>query len=253
MKHIKKKYLFIDDLENLKISKKKVIKRDDRKSLKFNKTDKAFLHTKEEKLIKGFIYNYNGNYTVVPIPDLTLVYFDHAYHMNKVRANKKSELFLKLSGKEEIGEDATNEIYYYYGHASSCIISLFTAIESFVNHLIPGDKPYKKEGANKTELYNKVQIQKNISFNEKINQVLPYFYKNTFHDKSKKDTQLINNLKNLRDDIIHTKSETSFELQERLLRRVLNFSFDKSFLAVQNFMNFYKPDYVSECNCGLNY
>lgn len=93
MWHIKKKYLFVQDLENLKETEKKIINRGVSKLLKSNKKNNAFLHTTEDKLIRGFTYNYKGKYTVVPIPDLTLVYFDHAFHMNKVKAQKKNELF----------------------------------------------------------------------------------------------------------------------------------------------------------------
>ncbi|WP_338357160.1 hypothetical protein [Yeosuana marina] len=72
----------------------------------------------------------------------------------------------------------TNEIYKYYGFASSCIISMFTSLESFINHIIPNNKLYKKELHHKTEIYNKEQIQKGLSFDEKTKNVLPFFFEN---------------------------------------------------------------------------
>lgn len=258
MKHIKKKYLFAEKnitvrSNNINSSVKKVDRRD-KKTLKNNKNDIAFVKTTEDLFIKGFIHNYNGNYTVVPMPDLTLVYFDHAYYMNKVRKEKEKELFQKLNSEEEVAEEATNEIYHYYGHASNCIISLFTAMESFINHLIPDSENFKRQLKNRTEIYSKEQIQEHINFNDKLKIVLPYFFEGkNFFKKSTPVNQVLSSLKELRDDIIHTKSEKNFEKQEKLFERVLKFKYDKAIEAVGTFMNFYIPDYLVECDCGVDY
>jgi len=153
-----------------------------------------------------------------------------------------------------LGEDATNEIYRYYGFASSCIISLFTSIESFINHIIPNDKPYINELKNKTEYFTKEQIQKGISFDIKTNKVLPYFFdeKNYFRNRTPSN-QHITNLKNLRNEIVHPKSEATFQAQEETIKRLLNFKYDATFEAVAKFMNFYQPNYISECDCGLDF
>lgn len=230
------------------------VDRRDRKTLKENKTDVAFVETTEGYLIKGFIHNYNGSYTVIPMPDLTLVYFDHAYFMNKLRKEKEVQLFKKLNSLNEVAEESTNEIYHYYVHASSCIISLFTALESFINHLLPDSKIFKRELKNRTEIYSKEQIQEHINFNDKLKEVLPYFFEGkNFFKKSTPTNQLLNSLKDLRDDIIHTKSERNFEKQEELFARVLKFKYDKTIEAVGVFINFYKPNYLKECDCGINY
>jgi hypothetical protein len=253
IKHIKKKYLFVEKETNLNLPEKKVFKRNERDILKKNKRDSAFVHMTDGMLVKSLIYNYKGKFNVVPIPDFSLVYFDHAYHMNKVRKNKEADLFRKLNNDNEIGEDVSNELFYYFGHASSCIISLFTAMESFINHLIPDDEPYIKKSTTKTESYTKDQIQKYIDFNTKLKEVIPYYFHKNFHKNVNPTTQMLDNLKNLRDDLIHTKSEIRFEVQEKLLKRVLNFNYDNAFTAVQKVMNYYKPNYVLKCNCSLDY
>ena len=259
MKHIKKNYLFVEkhialNNENKHLESIERIDRRDSQTLKKNKEGTAFITTTEGYFIKGFVHNHNGNYTVVPIPDLTLVYFDHAYNMNKVRKEKEKELFKKLTSNNEIAEDSTNEIYYYYGHASSCIISLFTALEAFINHLIPDSKSYERKLPTKIEVYSKEQIQEYINFNDKIKKVLPYFFEGkSFYKKSTPANQLITRLKDLRDNIVHTKSEKSFDKQEKLFQEVLKFKYDKTLEAVAKFMNFYKPNYLKECNCGVDF
>ena len=62
---------------------------------------------------------------------------------------------------------------------------------------------------------------------------------------------MIWNLKEFRDDIIHTKQEDNNMLRyEGLIKKSLNFKYDKALISVASFMNFYKKDYIVECNCG---
>tara|TARA_R110002049_G_scaffold309094_1_gene516809 strand:- start:962 stop:1741 length:780 start_codon:yes stop_codon:yes gene_type:complete len=259
MKHIKKKYLFQQKLterhnEQLK-QVGELIKGSDKSLLKKAKTKDLYFTTDTGFLIRAFPFNYNGKNAVIPIPDLSLVYFDSAYNLNVLRKEKEIELFTKvIINDDKLSEDATNEIYRYYGFASSCIISLFTSLESFVNHIVPDNKLYKKELSHKSEIYNKDQIQKGLSFDEKTKNVLPFFFDNkNFFRHSTLTNQHITNLKNLRNEIVHPKSESSFQSQEKLINELLKFNYDKTLEAVVKFMNFYIPDYISECDCGIDY
>lgn len=261
MKHITRKFLFQE--KTLPIPKdpsKKAedlihhVDRRDNKTLKSKKNMSVFMKTVEGEYLMGFIHNYNGAHTPVPLPDFTLVHFDFAHNSNAERKIKEKELFGKLIAPElEVTEDVTHEIYAYYGYASSCIISLFTSIESFVNHIIPSDKPFMRELNNKTELYNKAQIQEVLPFWDKLKLVLPYYYGKNFFLNPTPTNQHIANLKNLRDDIIHTKSEIDYSKQQALLKSVLSFKYDQTFEAVAKFMNFYRPEYITECDCGADF
>lgn len=254
MKHIQKKYLFQVEKSKTNIaSVGKEISFNDSDVLKKSKNHDVYLHTNEDIIIKSLAYNYNGKLAFIPIPDLTLVYFDAAYNYNSFRKNEEKKLFSKAISTKIYDEDLTNEVYRYYGYASTSIISLFTALESFINHLLPENKDYVIKKNNKTEVYSKEQIQKSIPFDEKIKHVLPFFYSKDFYSKPTKHNQLLSNLKELRDDIIHTKSDQQFSNQEILIRKVLKFNFDESFDSVAFFMNFYKTDYITECKCGIDY
>lgn len=256
MKHIKKKYLFekkggLDKLEAIA----KVVKTVDTSIIKKSKSQDVFIETEDGIVIKSFVFNRQGTPAIIPIPDLTLVYYDSAYNLNRIRKEQEVKLFEKVLVKnEKLGEHGINEIYRYYGYSSSCLISLFTALESFINHIIPDNQPYIKELKNKTESYNKEQIQNNIPFDEKTKEVLPYFNngKNYFKNQTK-NTQHIYNLKDIRNEIVHPKSEMTFRTQEELIKKLLNFNYDNTFDAVASFMNFYKSDYVKECDCGVDY
>ena len=177
MKHNTKKYLFQKAITDIDIGKGEKVSLLDKALVKKSERKGFIYRNRKGFVIKAFPINYNGKTALIPIPDLSLVYFDGAYNLNKFRKDKEKELFDKrILGVDKIGEDAINEIYRYYGFASSCVISLFTSIESFINHIIPNDKPYIKELKNKTEIFSKEQIQRNISFDEKTKKVLPYFF-----------------------------------------------------------------------------
>lgn len=258
MKHIKKKYLFqkeiTSDLANILENKGQIIEKDSKDLIRLAKEKDLFIATDKEFLIKAFPFKYKGSNALIPIPDLSLVYFDSAYQLNRDRVKMEEKLFSKLVNQKQMGEDATNEIYRYYGYASSCIISLFTSIESYINHIIPSNKPYAKILKNKTELYTKEQVQKGVSFDAKVKEVLPFFFENkNFFKNTSLSSQYITNLKNLRNEIVHPKSEASFSAQEDLIKRLLNFKYDKTFEAVMKFMNFYTKDYIVECDCGLDF
>ncbi|MEO8515508.1 MAG: hypothetical protein ABI426_02125 [Flavobacterium sp.] len=255
MKHIKKKYLFqIEGAHKLKGVGEEVSVNDNNLLTKAKQKD-LYITTENDFLIKAFTYKYSRGTAVIPIPDLTLVYYDSAYNQNRERIDVETKLLNKLTSKnDKFGEDATNEIYHYYGNASGCIIFLFTSLESFINNILPDNKSYTLVTDRNTSFYNKKQIQRHISFDDKLKKVLPELLNGAnFFINPTILTQHITNLKKLRDELIHTKSDISFENQEDLIKRLLQFKYDETFKAVAKFMNFYKPNYVVDCDCNLDF
>ncbi len=219
MKHIKKKYLFqFEGDEKIEPFGEKIKSFDPNLLSKARNRD-VFITTEKGLVIKAFTHKHKNGVATIPIPDLTLVYFDSAYNLNKERKEVEVKLFSKLtSNKESFGEDATNEIYQFYGYASGCIIFLFTSIESFINHILPDDESYRVENSKNTIFYNKEQIQKYIQFDEKVKKVLPQLLNGAnFFAHSSNNTQHIINLKNLRDELVHTKSATKFQYPAELI------------------------------------
>ncbi len=99
-----------------------------------------------------------------------------------------------------------------------------------------------------------MQIQEFVSFMDKLKKVLPSFHekKNFFKDRTPTNQHIIN-LKELRDEIVHTKSDSKLETSIELFRRLLNFKYDETLDAVASLMNFYKPNYIETCNCGKDF
>lgn len=256
MKHIVKK--FMREVPSSKIDKNKAIEltlNDPKLLLKSKNVKILFSETTNDTMIQSFLHNYNGNNAIIPIPDLSLVYFDFAYSLNIFRKKAEIAMFDKLKIKNEKLDDiALKEIYKYFGLASGCLINLFASMESFVNHLVSDCKNYEVIiGDRKTEVYTNEQIQRYLSFDEKVKKVLPQLLGRNFYIKNTSQVQRLVNLKNMRDDIIHTKSNINFESQSKLIKSIINFKFDHSFEAVSEFMNFYIPEYIQDCKCGKDY
>lgn len=87
------------------------------------------------------------------------------------------------------------------------IVASFTALESFANNEIPSDFKYiRKTKRGKEETLGKEEIERRLGLNEKFDKILPQILKLS----SPAGTELwtkYNVLKDLRDRIIHLKSE----------------------------------------------
>lgn len=253
MKHIKKKYQFQQNLELPEDSPLIKVPKEvfNQEVLKANhKKNNLLIQTDDNDTYLGFIYNNSGTYIPIALPDFTLVYFDFAYKLNINREEVKKELLSKLSTQETMTEDRSDELYKFYGLSTSCIVNLFTSIESFINHLLPDDKNYEWVKNNRTEIYNRDQIQLGISFMDKLKNVLPQFYGKNFFTKPTKANAHLINLKELRDSLIHTKSDTTFDTHIETFRKLLNFKYYETFEAVSLLFNFYKPGYMEPCPCN---
>jgi len=253
MKHIKKKFAFYE--KKLPIKKDSEFSTVDRRNndmLKtLDKTEKiAFIIDTEGYHILSLMYNNQGKELLVPIPDLTLAYYDSAYINNYERKSFKNDLFKKLSQTSALTDSVSHEIYRYINYATTSLIMMFTSIESFLNSLIPENESYK----NKKGVHNKEKIERYIGFEEKILQVIPSFEKKSFYNnKSDFLKSPIGKLKKIRDEIIHTKSSFMYQKQSKLIKQLLDFEFDKTLLEIKKLMNFYKLNYIENCPCNQNF
>jgi len=257
MKHIKKKYLYQGTLPITNLSNLQHIDLlENNQDLLKQKSKNCFVglnHSDANEMIYAFIYNYKGKYITIPLPDYTLVYYNFAYSLNIQRKNQQETLLSRLSNVDTITDDYSNELFNFYGLASSYVVNLFTSIESFINSMLPDGENYTVEGPKKTEVYNKAQIQEFVCFYDKLKKVLPQFHKKNFFKDVTINNQHIINLKELRDEIVHTKSDSKLEISIKLFKRLLNFKYDETLDAVAALMNFYKPDYIEACSCGKDF
>jgi len=79
--------------------------------------------------------------------------------------------------------------------------------------------------------------------------------KKAFHQEQGHKHDLIIELKELRDEIIHTKTsrETFPKCYRKLYDSCLSFNHEQIILYVRDFINFYSPGMIEECNCGQDF
>ncbi|MBK9716798.1 MAG: hypothetical protein IPQ02_05280 [Saprospiraceae bacterium] len=258
LKHIRRKFLneyTKDDWDNISkfstlipFERAKDINKLKSKSIKNSQT--FFLKLGENLIAKGHCIKSNGKYYTFPEPDIILIYFSNAQVSLKEFIHIKRLLLPKLNFEEYNIEGFLHEYYKFYGAFCNTVINLFCSLESFMNSLIPTDFIYERKSKNKTECFNCRQIQECISFDEKMKEVNFNIHKISFEKKHPTLWSRIQNLKEIRNKIVHVKKSDNNIQHEDITKLTLSVNFDDYFEVVFKFMNFYKPNYIQECDCG---
>lgn len=259
MKHIKRRFFFQKNSEQINFEQPHFEQIDLQKTevsqqhLSENKNSIVFMETVDNIVIGGFVHKIEGKHLIFPVPDPTLVYFNNAQlSLAQISAQRK-KLLEKLNNSLTLSEPAIHEIYNYHGLISGFVIFLFTAIESFINQMIPDDYIYTDVQKHKTIIYNKTQLQEHVDFKTKITKVLAEITNKDFFRKSTPTNQQIWSLKKFRDDIIHTKQEEDLLRYQSIIKRSINYDYNKSLTSVAKLMNFYKDGYIVECDCESDF
>lgn len=137
-------------------------------------------------------------------------------------------------GEKIIGH--TLEVYEFIEQAQKSIIFSFTALETFINLSIPKDFVWEKTTTRKKEIYNKEQIERYISWKEKINLVVNDIYKLPEIKQTRFWSSLMELLE-IRNRLIHIKSSDDTEV----LSDILNKDIVRICFSSQEYIN-----YISE-------
>lgn len=255
-KHIKKRYLNVikDDKHNLPLEKAEQIKIGSSFKNKDLTERIPFLEFDSGEIVGGILHKNGGNIYGIPVPNPTLVYLSFAQSLIKPIEETKllilKETNLRPSKKQIIDQ---HKIYDYYGKVTTFIIHLALSVESFTNYIIDPKKEFDwKEKGHKMKM-TKQYLQIQASLTDKIEKILPQQFDKRFNSIHNTEFVLITKeLKTLRDDLVHTKTESN-TLYQDLMKRVFKVDPNKLFNAVVTFMNFHKPEFVCECNCDSNH
>jgi hypothetical protein len=256
MKHIKKKFQFEETVtseQSIVLShSENYIPYENSQSVIPPKNRRCFLITDSNKIINAFPVSLNGKHYYIPEPDPVLIYFNNAYVNYKSITKVRDQVYQKLNDK--LSEVVINELYEYFGLTNGFIIFLFTTIEAFINRKIPENYNYTIVRSTKTEIYNNEQIQRQISFDDKLKVILKEVSSKNFIKDYPLKYQHIINLKEFRDSIVHTKANSKdITPYEFIYKKALNFKYEETLHAVRDFINYYEPKYVEECKCGADW
>jgi len=258
MKHIKKKFLFsvktemnAKDLLGTVEPNTKYIER----ITESNFIDHAaYMVTEDGKIIQTFKYEKDGKTLFIPEPNPIVIYFSNAQMILKPLIDTKKDLLDSLIQNKDVGITQSFS-YQFFGHASNFVTSLFNALEAFINSKIPDDFEYRKEGKQKTELYNKRQLQESLRFEEKIKKVIPQIMKKPFHQDFGHKYEILTKFKDIRDNVVHTREheENIPNYYEKLFTELLDHDYLKSIQAVRDYINYYENNLIEKCQCGNDY
>lgn len=254
MKHPKKRFKFEKEINAFDYDNR-AIKIDLENKVKPPKDHDIYLQTESGTVIKAFHININGTHYHIPEPDPILIYFNDAYnHFRSIIANKETFLETLNTNAQSNVYEMIQELYKHFGWCNGFVIFLFTSIEAFINKIIPDDYNYHIKKNNRTEVYNKEQIERHLSFDDKYSNVLKDITGRDFKKSYPLKHAHIQNLKDFRDNIIHSKANKAGDTPyDYLFKKALNFKYEETIHAVKDLMNFYEPGYIEDCDCGADY
>jgi len=216
------------------------------KKIDFNEYDQAFLQTEDNKVIMGFLYMNKDTPIIIPEPDPTILYFTSAENSLLEILNLQSEI-LNLTGLNN-SEKIANLFYTFFQLSSNFVINLFASLEAFNNGIIPNDFTHRI----KRKLYDSNKIQRFLKFDTKVREVVPKIFEKSFIEDHPGKFENLNKMKKLRDNVIHMKnySESFSASYRELFRDYLSFNFESAFNDTKEYVNYYKPNWIENCDCG---
>lgn len=252
MKHIKKKFRYenCDFFEELKASKKtSTINIDAKIDRKAIKDSFVLMKHNSGKEILSFGMKIKNETLLIPIPDYTLMFYNHAYLLKPVLFQKKEILLKALRKKSNDRTLVDTEIYDYFGYLTSFVFNLYCSLESYVNRCVSECCLHIEKKGDGFEVNDP---QRNMSLFDKIRIVFPKIYNSkNFWAEYVQYYQNIVDLHQLRDDLAHPKTDNAFnkEIEIGLFQRLVNFNHEASLIAVRKFIDHYTPGYMEDCDC----
>ncbi len=114
---------------------------------------------------------------------------------------------LDKSIKNQVSFRCDSDAIDYLELIMQSIVFAFTALEAFVNEIIPSDFRYEKKSKKATEIYTKEEIERWVSIDEKLDKIIPTILKVGTPKGRDRSWQGFKDLKNIRDRLIHMKSD----------------------------------------------
>ncbi len=208
----------------------------------------ATVITDDHRMIGCFKVAHEGRNYFIPEPDPIVLYFETARGLSKDITQYKQNLISSLG----LVEVSLEKSYDYFSRAMASTLFMFNCLEAFVNSLIPLDYKYSKKMPQKTEVYTRDQILREISFEVKMKTIIPIVTNKNFHVDFGHKFETIKNLKQLRDNIVHTKSHPKGKhiQYNHLYALALDFKYSAAIEHIKDYINYHDPNRIEECLCG---
>jgi len=150
-------------------------------------------------------------------PNSTSIFLNSSENeLNKAKEIYNKLILNKLSKRQrfELSREENVLLFDYLEHIQSAIVMAFTAIECLVNELLPRDFVFCQTlKTGEVKEWNKADIERWMSTTDKVSLILPTVF-NITKPTTYKFWPKFTKLKDLRNDIIHSRSILPIELEE---------------------------------------
>lgn len=201
-----------------------------------------------------FDYVYKRNKLMIQEINPSLIFYSNAQMFLKQIYPLKRNLLENSPYITKLGEFKNldynnNDFSVFFQFASNYIINLQATVESFMNSLIPDNYIHYNDR-------NKVVKFHNINFDTKMETIIPNLKGKSFILDFEKKYFLILKIKSLRNSLIHLKpnyDDKSAIKYKNLYREIIDFEYNEAIFSVRDYLNYYIPNLVEECECGKEF
>lgn len=212
--------------------------------------------TGEKRVIQSRPVRFENKLFVTAFPNPIHLFLSVAIdHYNNSEAVKENN-FIKCAKKMgddlyflDIEENGTHECYnHYVKYRASSIIMLVSALEAYLNHIIPNDFKYIATRKEKQVEFDKEAIESSqVSFREKLMIVIPqWLNKQEFWNDNSVERDIIFELYENRRNIIHlkTNSQEGFDRYFPAIDKMLDLNIINCIEATIKFMNLASDNFI---------
>jgi hypothetical protein len=210
----------------------------------FEDKELKFLHVDNERIYGIDKLKLDDKYFLLLEPNPVTFYFSLAFDSLQQIDSVKIKLKEILSDPSNDREKAQT-FSFLFRVSSVCTIFSFLALEAFLNQCLPDYRLIEF----KEKMIGKKKIQNDAYFNDKFNDIIPKLLNKNFSNEHPDESQILMNLKKLRDSLIHLKEvRDGFTAYNGIYQEMLECDFKKVVSAVKECINFYSPDLIETYN-----
>jgi len=214
----------------------------------------------EKRVIKARPVRYQNKLFVTAFPNPVHLFLSTAIEQFNLSEKFKQENFIKCGKKIgddiyilTIEENGTHDCYnHYIKNRASSIIMLVSALEAYLNHIIPNNFIYSAIRKEKIVEFDKTDIESSkLSFKEKLIDVLPRAINEVdFWTKILKERSILLELYNTRKEIIHlkTNSQDDFDRYFTAIDKMLDLDISSAIETTINFMNLASDNFIEKAD-----
>jgi len=201
----------------------------------------------ERNLIYAFDFFYNSKKIFIPELNPVTIFYSNAIMSKKRLDDFKLKLLEESPSLKDMDKNPDLKLFGdFFQLASNCIFNLQGALESFANIIIPPDYSFIDKNGD---------VINRPSLSHKLFNTIPKIKEKEFKKHCRRGKFVVENIIKMRNNIVHlkpTKEQTNTKFKNPY-RRLIKYNFSDAIKMAREYINFYEPNLIEDCNCGKEY